>query len=142
MIDPDSLDVTLATDQLNAPNGLCFSPDETKMYFTEGPTKHLTVMDVLPNGMLTRPRVFARTAQCGAGAADGIKSDEEGNIWATAEGGIQIFAPDGTILGVILLPEASGNLAFGGRDMNTLFMGSGSKVFIIQTKRRGVKLRR
>ena len=140
-IDPNSLDVTLAADQLDAPNGLCFSPDESKMYFTEGPTKRLTVMDILPDGMLTNPRLFAHTAQCGVGAADGIKSDEFGNIWATAEGGIQVFAPDGTILGVILLPESSGNLAFGGKHLDVLFMGSGSKVFTVKTKVRGIKLR-
>jgi gluconolactonase len=141
-IHPEGLQVTLATDELDNPNGLCFSPDETKMYFAESALSQITVMDVLKDGTLGNKKVFARTVRRGPGVPDGIKVDEDGNVWCTAEGGIQVFNPEGKILGLIYTPDASGNLCFGGKEMNILFMGSEFELYAVQTKVKGQGLRR
>ncbi|MCM3713952.1 SMP-30/gluconolactonase/LRE family protein [Halalkalibacter oceani] len=142
MIHPDGFQVTLVTDEVDNPNGLCFSPDESQMYFAESGLSQITVMDVLDDGTLGNKRLFAKTLKRGHGFPDGIKVDSEGNVWCTAEGGVQVFSAEGETLGVIFTPEASGNLCFGGKEMKTLFMGSEFDFYSVETKVRGQSLRR
>jgi gluconolactonase len=141
-IHPETLQVVLVTDELDNPNGLCFSPDESKMYFAETSISQLTVMDVLKDGSLGNKKLFSYSVNKGHGTPDGIKVDVDGNVWCTAEGGIQVFNIEGTILGLIYTPEVSGNLCFGGKGMNTLFIGSGSNLFTVLLKAKGQSLRR
>ncbi|MDR1933597.1 MAG: SMP-30/gluconolactonase/LRE family protein [Spirochaetales bacterium] len=141
-IHPENFQLTLATDQLSTPNGLCFSPDESKMYFAESSLDQITVMDVLGDGTLGSPKCLAKSVLRGPGVPDGIKVDVLGNIWMTAQGGVQVFSPDGGILGLIYTPDVSGNLCFGGGEMDTLFMGSEFELYTVRTKVKGQSLRR
>ena len=76
------------------------------------------------------------------GWADGIRCDTEGNVWGAMTGGpgydgVAIFAPDGTLIGRILLPERCANLAFGGRKRNRLFMTASQSVYALYVEAQG-----
>jgi gluconolactonase len=141
-IHPATLEVTLVSGELFTPNGLCFSPDETSLYVADSAVSQIVELDAENGGMLKNKRVFARTSGRGHGVPDGIKADTAGNIWCTAEGGVQVYHPSGGLLGIIRTPDVSGNLCFGGDDMKTVFIGSGSDIFSLRAKVRGVSLRR
>lgn len=141
-IDPETLEVILATGELFTPNGLCFSSDERKIYFADSAVSQIVEMDVMPDGTFAYKKVLASTLGRGEyGLPDGIKIDEQGNIWCSAEGGIQVFTPEGIFLGMIRTKGASGNLCFGGKDLQTIFIGSEFDVYMVQALVRGNKLR-
>ncbi len=105
---------------MSRPNGLCFSPDEKKLYVSDtgsspGPIR---VFDVTPDNTVTGGEIFCTI---GAGGPDGIKCDVDGRIWSSAEDGVEIFAPDGRLIGKIRLTRTA-NLCFGGPDYKTLYM--------------------
>lgn len=113
------------------PNGLCFSPDEKLLYIADsGKPRHVRVFDVTADNQLTNGRVFC---QIDKGVPDGMRCDRHGNLFSTSEDSIQIFAPDGTRLGKILVPETPANLCFGGKDGDELFITARTSLY-------GVKL--
>jgi gluconolactonase len=141
--DPATGQTTVATDALVRPNGLCFSPDEKRLYVVEsGATpKRIRVFDVADDGTtLTNDRVFFT---CEEGSSpDGFRCDVDGNLWAgwgTGEGqdGVRIFAPDGTTIGRIHLPERCANLCFGGKHRNRLFMAASQSVYALYVNTQG-----
>ena len=64
-------------------------------------------------------------------AADGIRCDADGNVWAGARPGVQVVAPDGTRIGKILLPETCANVCFGGSSRNRLFMTASQSLYAV-----------
>jgi len=138
--------------EFDQPNGLCFSPDQSLLYVNDTPGAQIKVFDVAADGTLTGGRIFAgeigRT-QAGedderseaerhaelhnAGALDGMKCDEHGNIWVTGPGGVWVFAPDGRKLGELATPEVCGNLTWGGPDLHTLFLMTTTTVHSVRT---------
>ena len=107
----------MVTDEVGQPNGLCFSPDYTKLYVADtGMPREIKVWDVdgtaLRNGRRSRSSTFRAPAR--RSAADGIRCDVDGNIWAGARPGVQVIAPDGERIGMIRLPEVCANVCFGG----------------------------
>ena len=140
-IDPSGL-MALVADDFGQPNGLVFSPDESKLYiadsaFSHDPLapRHIRVFDVVA-GKLTNSRVFAHID---AGLPDGIRMDQDGNVWSSAADGVHCFAPDGTRLGKILVPEAVANLTFGGPQRNRLFITATSSLYAIYVAATGVQ---
>jgi gluconolactonase len=125
----------LASD-LTFPNGLAFSPDEKKLYVSNSfPEKKWMVYDVKPDGGVANGKVFLdMTKEPGAGVPDGMKIDEEGNIYATGPGGILVISPQGKHLGTIQLPEVPSNCAFGDADGQTLFITARTSVYRIRLK--------
>jgi gluconolactonase len=135
---PDGSDLQLLTrrDEFEQPNGLCFSPDESRLYVNDSPRCHIKVFDVAPDGSLGPSRLFFAglgTGEVGASTPDGMKCDERGNLWAGGPGGIWIIDPDGRHLGSIVTPEFPGNLAWGGADLKTLFVCCSTTVFAVRT---------
>ena len=126
--------ITIAVGDMERPNGLCFSPDEKRLYVvdTPGGTKTTHVYDVVDDGTkLANGRVFFDATP---GYADGIRCDTEGNVWAGFSGGedqdgVAVFAPDGKLIGRILLPERCANLCFGGLKRNRLFMAASQSIY-------------
>jgi gluconolactonase len=118
------------------PNGLCFSPDESLLYVNDTEQANIRVFDVMDGGILANMRVFAAgiTDPDQAGAPDGMKCDEQGNIWVTAPGGLWIYAPDGTLIGKISVPEVVANLHWGGRKWRTLFITASTSLYAIDVK--------
>ncbi|WP_423209835.1 SMP-30/gluconolactonase/LRE family protein [Paracoccus yeei] len=116
------------------PNGLCFSPDESLLYIAESGSSHdpsvppvIRVYDVAGDG-LGQGRDFATVD---AGLPDGIRCDAAGNLWSSAADGVHVFAPDGTLLGKILVPEVVSNLCFGGPRGNRLFITATTSLYML-----------
>lgn len=146
------------TDEIGKPNGLCFSPDYKKLYVADTGATHygdapkvIRVWDVVDKTRLTNGRVFVSMAmevngETVAGLADGIRADEDGNIWSSAgwvgEGydGVHIFAPNGDRIGLIRLPEICSNLCFGGTKRNRLFMTGSQSLYSVYVETRGAHI--
>ena len=103
-------------------NGLILSPDEKRLYITNGPS--LVAFDVQPSGSLTSQREFARWE---GGAGDGLCVDEAGRVYVSGNT-IRVIAPDGKELGTIPTPFPTTSVAFGGPDKKTLYAVGGGNV--------------
>jgi gluconolactonase len=124
-------------DEYEQPNGLCFSPDESLLYINDTPKAWIKVYDVGSDGTLANGRLFFEGIGSGVieeGIPDGMKCDEEGNIWVTGPGGIWVISAGGEHLGTIRIPENVGNLAWGGPDWKWLFAPSSTSLYRVQTK--------
>lgn len=131
--------VTLIADDLYRPNGLALSPDERTLYVanSDRPKKYMKY-PVSKGGKVGKGNVFFDASSLeGPGNPDGIKTDTEGNLYATGPGGVLVFSADGTHLGTIAFPESPANIAFGGPDMKTLFVTARTGLYRIQVKVRG-----
>ncbi|TQS70003.1 SMP-30/gluconolactonase/LRE family protein [Rhodobacteraceae bacterium] len=120
------------------PNGLCFSPDERVLYVAESGSSHDdTVPSVIRHyriddtGGQVSVTPLGDFAHVDCGLPDGIRCDTEGNLWSSAGDGVQCFAPDGTKLGKIFVPEAVANLCFGGPDGQRLYITASTSVYCI-----------
>ena len=127
----------LLTADLQHPNGLAFSPDESLLYVGDDATGLIHRFDVAPQGNLTNRQVFAETplpSPLGPddGPPDGLKVDSEGNLYVGSVGGVWIFNPEGRPLGTINVPEVAANLAWGNSDWRTLFITATSSLYRIQ----------
>ena len=120
----------LVADDFDAPNGLCFSPDRTRLYVNDSKRKHIRVFAVDGQGGATGGEVFAETRDddgtLGRGSPDGMKVDAVGNVWCAGQGGIHVFDQGGALLGVLLTPQFPANFCFGGPDLLTLFVCAGT----------------
>jgi gluconolactonase len=135
---------TVVAGDLNFPNGLCFSPDESKLYIVESrarPRRLIHVYDVVDDGTkLANGRVFV---DAGDGSPDGFRCDVEGHLWcgwggSEALNGVVVFAPDGAMIGRIALPERCANLCFGGRKRNRLMMAASQSIYAIYVNTEGI----
>ena len=122
--------------QFDQPNGLCFSPDESKLYVNDTTRALIRVYDVAADGSLSHGRLFAQGIQSSreAGVPDGMKCDAKGNIWVTAPGGIRVYTPRGAQLGTVRIPEMAANLHWGGTEWCTLFVCATTSVYAVETK--------
>jgi gluconolactonase len=118
------------------PNGLCFSPDEKRLYINDTVQTLIRVFDVAGDGSLSNGRVFASGIRSSleAGVPDGMKCDACGNIWVTAPGGVWVYASSGDLIGKVRVPEMVANLSWGGEDFRTLFMTATHSVYTVTTK--------
>ncbi len=143
-LDPDSGSLTIVADDFKGPNGLAFSPDESRLYvadtgvmFDEHAVRHIRVFDLTGSGDgLRNGRVFHAITP---GFADGFRCDEEGNVWSSAADGVHCIAPDGEMLGKILVPETVANVTFGGRARNRLFICATTSLYAVYMNRRGAQ---
>jgi gluconolactonase len=141
-IDPRSGALTVAVDDMERPNGLAFSPDEQRLYVvdTPGGDKTVHVYDVVADGArLAHGRLFFNAMP---GYADGVRCDTAGNLWCgfsggEGEDGVAVFAPDGALIGRILLPERCANVCFGGAKRNRLFMAASQSVYALYVEAQG-----
>ena len=140
---PDSGAITKVCDTIDGPNGLAFSPDESKLYVIESRARprNIVACDVRDDGRaLGEPRVLV---DAGPGTPDGFRVDIEGNLWCgwgmgTPElDGVHVFSPQGERLGRIALPERCANLAFGGKHRNRLFMASCTSIYSLFVNTQG-----
>jgi gluconolactonase len=138
-IAPGGGDPQLVVDknEYKQPNGLCFSPDESLLYINDTPAALIKVYDVGSDGSLSNGRSFFEgigTGEIEQGIPDGMKCDEEGNVWVTGPGGVWVISPGGEHLGTISVPENVGNLTWGGPDWTWLFLPSSTSLYRVQTK--------
>ena len=124
-------------DDFDRPNGLAFSPDESILYINDTPRRHVRALDVQADGSLTNSRVIADMDHPQPGSPDGMKVDQEGNLYVTGANGIWVFAADGTCLGVIVLPERPTNCTWGDEDRKTLYITARTSLFRIRGRVKG-----
>lgn len=155
-ITPDGSMTEVVTEaQLPDPNGLCFSPDHSRLYVAstgkgpgdthDGGKGEIHVFDVNEDGTLSNGRLFSDCmideVKCGP---DGIRCDVYGNVWASSNAGrsvgysgVTCWSPEGQLLGRIRLPEVCGNLCFGGPKRNILFMAASQSLYAVHTATQG-----
>jgi gluconolactonase len=159
-LDPKSkkLDKLIEHPEIFKPNGLCFSPDYKQVYICDTGASHydkapknIVVYDVVDGKKVKNGRQYISMemdvkGEKKAGFADGIRADTEGNIWAGAgwvgDGydGVHVFAPDGTRIGLILLPEICANICFGGPRRNRLFMAASQSLYAVYVEAQGAHI--
>jgi gluconolactonase len=127
-IDPRG-EVHRVADDFDRPNGLAFSAGEDTLYVGDSRRKHIRRFGVVDGAELAGGEIFAT---CDAGTFDGLRLDAEGRLWAAAHDGLHCFAPDGTLLGKLLVPEVTSNLVFGGARRNHLFITATTSVYAMR----------
>jgi gluconolactonase len=146
-LDPTTGEATVVAADMDKPNGLCFSPDEKKLYVVDtgepkqpGGPHPIRVYDVEDRVRLKNGRAFADMSP---GSSDGIRCDVDGNLWSAAgwggEGfnGVHVFAPDGTLIGRVHIRETCANLCFGGAKKNRLFMAASQSLYAVYVNTEG-----
>jgi len=142
--DPASGRLDAMTDAVQEPNGLAFSPDESRLYVSdtsaatrvEGSGRHhLMVFDVR-GGALAEGRVFA---EVNPGLPDGFRLDDQGWIYTSSLDSVQVYHPDGSLLGKIHVPEKVGNLCFGGARRDQLYIAASSSLYRIVLRTEGIQ---
>lgn len=136
--------VSLLTKELEAPNGLAFSPDYKTLYVANSQTGApiWKAFPVNTDGSLGASRVFYDSAKLykeGDGVPDGLKLDVKGNLFATGPGGVLVITPDGKLLGRILTGVPTANVAWG-EGGSTLFITANHRVLRLRTRTQGVPL--
>jgi gluconolactonase len=142
-LDPRTGQAPVVTGDVPRPNGLCFSPDESRLYVVVSGAmpREIRVFDVVgDDSALVNGRVFI---DAGAGIPDGMRCDTDGNLWCGWGGGegldgVAVYNPDGRVLGRILLPERCANLCFGGLRRNRLFLAASQSLYSIFVNTQGV----
>jgi gluconolactonase len=136
-IDPETgVGEPVITD-MSRPNGIAFSPDESRLYVVDDDIRVYDMVDGHP----TNGRWLIDMQ---GGASDGIRVDVQGNIWSAASGlgdgydGVHCYDPDGVLLGQILLPEACANLCFGGVKRNRLFITASRSLYSVYVETQGL----
>jgi gluconolactonase len=134
-LDPTTGALDAVADDFDKPNGIAFSPDERLLYVVDTGAshdphgrRHIRVFDVEDGRRLRGGRVFAT---CEAGLFDGFRLDSEGRVWTSAGDGVHCYAPDGTLLGKVRVPEAVSNVAFGGARRNRLFITATRSLYAV-----------
>ncbi len=139
-VDPDGTIAPVISD-MNCPNGLAFSPDETRLYVADtgrmnsSDPQHIRVYDVA-GAALKGGALFHTIAP---GCADGMRVDTDGNLWSSAADGVHCIAPDGHLMGKILVPELVSNLCFGGRAKHRLYITATNSLYAITLNRNGAQ---
>lgn len=145
-IDGESGEIIMLADDVLGPNGLCFSPDESILYVVasrDEPNRTILAYDVGANGKSISNRRVHIDAGPG-GTPDGMRPDIDGNLWcgwgmgSEELDGVLIFAPDGTKIGRIALPERCANVCFGGAKRNRLFMAASQSLYSVYVNTQGV----
>ena len=140
-LDPVDGALTAVAEDFVRPNGLAFSPDEKTLYIADSSVTHdpagnhhIRAFDVIEGRRLAKGRVFTEISP---GFPDGFRCDTQGNVWCSSGDGVQVFAPDGTRLGKILVPEHVSNLCFGGPKKNRLFITATTSLYSLYVNANG-----
>ncbi len=133
--DPTTGDLRVVVTDVDEPNGLAFSPDSSLLYVAD------TSADRNPKGNhhIRVYRIDGKRALDGRlfcvvdpGLADGFRVDVHGNIFTSSSDSIQLYAPDGTLLGKIPIPERVGNCCFGGPGKNVLYIAASTSLYSVE----------
>jgi gluconolactonase len=137
----------IITDELDQPNGICFSPDYRKVYICDtGDPKDIQVFDIADRKVRNKRRFISTEMNGKSGLADGIRADVDGNIWAgmgwvgAGYDGVHVYTPSGERIGQILLPEICANLCFGGTKRNRLLMAASQSLYSLYVGTKGAHI--
>lgn len=148
-IDPTTTTVERVTDEVEAPNGLCFSPDYDRLYVvdTGASPGNIKVFDVVDETALDNGEEFSDMTFDGTHVGpDAVRADIDGNIWASGgwvgygSDGVHVFTPEGERIGHIRLPETTSNLVFGGPKRNRLMITASQSIYAVYVNTRGAHI--
>jgi gluconolactonase len=129
--DPATKEVKVVQREFDMPNGLCFSPDQSRLYVADSGTKQrVGAFPVVKDGL-------GEATFWLEGGADGIRCDAAGNLWTTAKDGVRVYGADGVHLATVKLPEQPSNCAFGGERLRTLFVTARTSVYAFAVQNPG-----
>lgn len=113
-----------------APNGLCFSSDESLLYVNDSERMHIRVFEVGADGSLGRGEVlFTEFGDAAEGVPDGMKIDSAGNVVCTGPRGIWWISAEGELLSILEVPEVVANFCFGGPDRGDLYITASTSLY-------------
>lgn len=142
-VDPATGGIEVVVDDFVKPNGLAFSPDEKTLYVADSAGSHdpaaphhIRAFDVVDGRRLTNSRVFCDIK---TGIPDGFRIDVQGNLWTSTHAGVECYAPDGTLLGRINVPEIVANVTFGGKRRNRLFITATTSLYAVYVNTTGAQ---
>ena len=136
-IDPAG-ELTVATEEVEKPNGLALSPDESVLYVVNSADATVSAFDVDAGAGLSNHRIWLRMESDLEGPGDGMKVDTEGNAYVTGPGGVWVAEPDGTALGIIRHDGIPTNCAFYGFDSSLLFITATTGTYVIRLRVPGI----
>jgi gluconolactonase len=149
--DPTNGDIDPVVIDVETPNGLAFSPNEDLLYVADSslaapdpdkPARYsghaIHAYDIFDGRYAKNGRIFAEVSP---GLPDGFRVDVDGNIWTSSQDAVQVFAPDGALIGRIPVPEVIANLCFGGSDGRTLYITASTSLYRIRTTTRDATAR-
>ncbi|HTA31362.1 MAG TPA: SMP-30/gluconolactonase/LRE family protein [Candidatus Cybelea sp.] len=131
-VGPSPESPVLLADDFDRPNGVCLSLDERRLFVNDTARQHIRVFDLTPDGMVTGGKVWAETTGDEPGAPDGMKIDSAGNLYCCGPGGIHVFTPEATCLGVIKTPEYTANFCWGDADYRSLYITASTSLYRIR----------
>ncbi len=136
--DPEKQELHPVATDFERPNGLCFSPDEKRLFIADSGKQHIRVFEVQPDARLSGGDVFCRIEN---GVPDGIRCDATGRLYCAAGDGIHIYGPCGALIAKLIMPETPANLAFGGKDHQTLFVTARTSLYAVRLAVKGARMR-
>lgn len=142
-VDPANGAIAAVATDFNCPNGLAFSPDESRLYIADtgrmfsADPQHIRMFHCDGAGNLSGGKIFHVIQP---GCADGFRLDTQGNIWSSAADGVHCINPDGVLLGKIRVPELVSNVCFGGRAKHQLFITATTSLYAVTLNREGAVL--
>ncbi len=119
------------------PNGIALSPDEKTLYIGDTRRRKISAFDVSRTGALSGQRMLADLQSPEKGSVDGMKVDEQGNIYSTGPGGVWVISKSGEHLGTIVAPEIPANCGWGDADYRTLYLTAPKSVYRVRANVRG-----
>ena len=142
-VDPKTGEIATVVEDFVKPNGLAFSPDEKILYIADSAASHdpnaphhIRAFDVIDGERIANSRVFCDIK---TGNPDGFRIDVNGNLWTSTHAGVECYAPEGTLLGRINVPEMVANVTFGGKRRNRLFITATTSLYAIYVNTTGVQ---
>jgi len=143
-LDPATGELEAVVTDFGQPNGLAFSPDETKLYVADSASshdvsapRHIRVFDVAGGKRLANGKIFCSLDN---GLPDGFRVDVQGNVWTSAGDGVHCFSPEGALLGKVLVPQTVANVTFGGPRRNRLFITATRSLYSVFLATSGASL--
>ncbi len=140
--DPATGEINAVVTDMLRPNGLTFSPDEQILYVSDSSAfnipngyHHIRSYEIVNDRLATNGRIFA---VIDPGQPDGLRVDEHGNVFTSSQDSVQVYAPDGTRIGKIPVPETVANLTFGGQNCDRLIIAAGHSLYAIEMNTCGV----
>lgn len=131
-------ELRVASDQCEGPNGVALSPNQQKLYVADSRARTVRVFEISGNGDLHNGRLFADLKADKPGNPDGLKTDEGGNVWVAAAGGIWVFNAGGEHLGTIPTPEPPSNCNWG-EGFHNLYITGGKSVYKLAARASGTR---
>jgi gluconolactonase len=141
--DPATKEVTRVVTDMEKPNGLAFSPDESILYVADSAgsndpfgNRNVRAYDVVEGKRLANSRIFA---EINPGIPDGLRLDHNGYLYITSGDSIQVYSPGAELLGKIMVPEKNANCTFGGPNKDRLFITANTSVYAIYLNTKGIQ---